>query len=74
MAPEYQGVRLTTPAYDALQRRKREDESFSETVERLARERPIADLAGTLTEAEVAAIRTGRDERDDRRTVASARQ
>jgi len=65
MGAEYKSVRLTAEAYGALQRRKREDESFSEAVERLARERPIADLSGSLTDEEVASIRSARQESYD---------
>lgn len=66
VATEYKSVRLTTEAYEALERRKRDDESFSEAVERLARERPIADLAGSLTDEDVAAIRDAREEHYER--------
>lgn len=62
MGADYRSVRLTADAYDALERRKREDESFSDAVERLASERPIADLAGTFTDEEVAAVREARSE------------
>lgn len=57
----YKNVRLTEEAYRSLERRKREGESFSETVERLTRERPISDLAGVFTDAEVEEIRAERD-------------
>lgn len=61
MSTGYKNVRLTEEAYRSLERRKREGESFSETVERLARERPISDLAGVFTDAEVEEIRAERD-------------
>lgn len=63
MGTEYRSVRLTADAYDALSRRKQDDESFSEVVERLASERPIADLADTLSEDDVASIRAARSQR-----------
>lgn len=63
MGTEYRSVRLTADAYDALSRRKRDDESFSEVVERLASELPIADLADTLSEDDVASIREARSRR-----------
>lgn len=62
MGADYRSVRLTADAYDALERRKRDDESFSDAVERLASERPIADLAGTFTDEEVEAVREARSE------------
>lgn len=63
MGTEYRSVRLTDEAYEALAARKREDESFSDAVERLASERPIADLAGTFSSEDVASIRAARSER-----------
>ena len=62
MSSGYKSVRLTEEAYDVLERRKRPDESFSETVERLARERPISDLAGLFSDDEVESIRVARSE------------
>ncbi len=41
---EYRNVRLTEDAYRQLKRRKREGESFSDTVERIAGERSLLDL------------------------------
>jgi predicted CopG family antitoxin len=60
MGTDYKSVRLTGEAYETLERRKREDETFSEAVERLASERPISDLAGLFTDDDIEAIRTGR--------------
>lgn len=60
MSQGYTSVRLTEEAYESLKRRKRADETFSEAVERLARERPIGDLAGLFTDDEVAEIRAAR--------------
>jgi len=58
---EYKSVRLTEDAYETLRRRKRPEESFSETVDRLASERPIADLAGVFSDEDVEAIRAARE-------------
>ncbi|NHN60134.1 MULTISPECIES: antitoxin VapB family protein [Halorussus] len=60
MGTDYKSVRLTEEAYETLEKRKREDETFSETVERLARERPISDLAGLFADEDIEAIRTAR--------------
>lgn len=60
MSTDYKNVRLTVDAYRSLERRKREDESFSEVVARLARERPISDLAGLFTDEDVEDIRAAR--------------
>ena len=62
MSTEYKSVRLESSVYEILERRKRPDESFSDVVERLARERPISDLAGTFTETEIERVRTRRRE------------
>jgi len=62
MGTGYKSVRLTEGAYETLEKRKRDDETFSETVERLAKERPIRDLAGLFTDEEVAEIRVERSE------------
>lgn len=61
MGTEYKSVRLTEEAYETLERRKRPDESFSETIRRLARERPIADVAGLFSDGEVASVREARE-------------
>lgn len=61
MSREYVTIRLKKDAYELLARRKREGESFSEVVERLAGERPITDLAGIFSDGEVAEIRDARD-------------
>lgn len=62
MGTGYKSVRLTEDAYEKLARRKRDDESFSEAVARLASERPISDLAGIFTDDEVERIRSRRRE------------
>ena len=60
MAATYKSVRLTEEAYEKLARRKREDETFSEVVSRLAAERPISDLAGVFSDDDVERIRSRR--------------
>lgn len=60
MGPNDRIVRLSERAYNALARRKREDESFSEAAERLAAECPISDLDGVFTDDEVESIRSAR--------------
>jgi len=49
-------IRLEEDVYEMLAARKREDETFSETVERLVGGRSLVELAGIYTEAEVAEI------------------
>jgi len=60
MSTDYKNVRLTEEVYETLKRRKREDESFSDVVERLVEERPISDLAGAFSERSVESIREAR--------------
>lgn len=62
MSTDYKSVRLTEAAYEELERRKRPGESFSDTIHRLARERPIADVAGVFSTDDVASIREARSE------------
>ena len=40
-------ISLSEEAYDRLNSRKREGESFNDVVNRLAGERPLLDIAGT---------------------------
>lgn len=63
MGTDYKSVRLTEGAYETLRKRKRDDETFSEVVERLAKERPISDIAGLFTNEEVEGIRSARTDR-----------
>ena len=70
-------ISLDEEAYERLKARKKEGESFSETVKRLAGERSWDEVAGILTEDEAAdleaAIEEGRTrsgERSDRLTAA----
>lgn len=62
MGANYKSVRLTEDAYEKLARRKNEDETFSEVVDRLAAERSISELAGLFTEEDVERIRSRREE------------
>lgn len=61
-------IRLSEEAYDRLAAHKREDETFSDVVMRLAGERSLLDLAGVLSDDEVAALRDAIDERRGRRS------
>lgn len=54
---EYRNVRLDVEAYRRLASRKREDESFSDVVKREIGERPIAELAGVLSDEEAEDLR-----------------
>ncbi|SFR67469.1 antitoxin VapB family protein [Halogeometricum limi] len=62
---EYRNVRLTEAAYRRLEMRKQDGESFSDTVERIAGERSLLDLAGILSDEEAGAIRGAIRERDE---------
>lgn len=63
---EYRNIRLTEEAYQRLKSRKQEGESFSDTVERIAGERSLLDLAGTLSDDEAEEMREAIREQDDR--------
>jgi len=70
-------ISLDEEAYERLKARKKEGESFSETVKRLAGERSWNEVTGILSEDEAAAleaaIEDGRrksSERSDRLTAA----
>ena len=60
-------VRLSEEAYDRLEAHKREDETFSEVVLRLAGERSLLELAGILTDEEADALEDAIEERRSRR-------
>jgi predicted CopG family antitoxin len=62
---EYRNVRLTEDAYQRLKMRKREGESFSDTVARIAGERSLLDLAGILSDEEADAMRDAIREREE---------
>lgn len=60
-------IRLSEEAYDRLAAHKREEETFSEVVLRLAGERSLLDLAGILPDEEADALRDAIAERRARR-------
>mgnify|MGYP000277157267 CR=1 FL=1 len=60
-------IRLSDDAYERLAAHKREDETFSEVVLRLAGERSLLELAGILDDEEADALRDAVDERRERR-------
>jgi predicted CopG family antitoxin len=62
---EYRNVRLTEDAYQRLKMRKREGESFSDTVARIAGERSLLDLVGVLSDEEADAMRDVIREREE---------
>ncbi|MFC6753688.1 antitoxin VapB family protein [Halorubrum tibetense] len=61
-------IRLSEDAYERLEARKREEETFSDVVLRLAGERSLLELAGVLSDEEADAFREAIDERRDRRS------
>jgi len=61
-------VRLSEEAYERLAAHKREDETFSDVVLRLAGERSLLELAGLLTDEEADKLREAVAERRARRT------
>jgi predicted CopG family antitoxin len=63
-------IRLSEEAYERLAAHKREDETFSEVVLRLAGERSLLELAGILSDEEADALREAVAERRDRRREA----
>ena len=60
-------IRLSEEAYERLDAHKREEETFSEVILRLAGERSLLELAGILSDEEADALRDAVDERRDRR-------
>ena len=60
-------IRLSDEAYDRLAAHKREDETFSDVVRRLAGERSLLELAGILSEEEANELDTVIEERRARR-------
>ncbi len=50
-------IRLDDEAYERLASRKREGESFSDVVKRVAGERSLLEIAGILSEEEVETMR-----------------
>lgn len=63
---EYRNVRLTEVAYQRLKSRKQVGESFSDTIERIASERSLLDLAGILSDEEAAEMREAIRESEER--------
>jgi predicted CopG family antitoxin len=61
-------IRLSEDAYERLAAHKREDETFSDVVLRLAGERSLLDIAGTLSDEEADAVRDAVAERRERRS------
>ena len=62
-------IRLSEEAYERLAAHKREDETFSDVVIRLAGERSLLDLAGLLSDDEAQALREAVEKRRERRAT-----
>lgn len=60
-------IRLSNEAYERLKARKREDETFSEIVLRLAGERSLSELAGVLSDEQADSVEDAIEERRERR-------
>ncbi|AXG05617.1 hypothetical protein DU500_03725 [Haloplanus rubicundus] len=60
-------IRLSEEAYERLAAHKRDDETFSDVVLRLAGERSLLDIAGILDDDEAEALRDAVEERRERR-------
>lgn len=60
-------IRLSDDAYERLAAHKREDETFSDVVLRLAGERSLLELAGILSDEEADALADAIEERRERR-------
>ena len=60
-------IRLSEEAYERLASHKRDDETFSDVVLRLAGERSLLDIAGILDDGEADALRDAVEERRERR-------
>ena len=61
-------IRLSEEAYERLSAHKRESETFSEVVLRLAGERSLLELAGILDDEEADELRDAIEERRARRS------
>ncbi|NHN40917.1 hypothetical protein G9C85_04610 [Halorubellus sp. JP-L1] len=61
-------IRLSEDAYERLAAHKREGETFSDVVLRLAGERSLLELAGILDDDDADAMRAAVDERRERRS------
>ena len=60
-------IRLSEEAYERLAAHKRDDETFSEVVLRLAGERSLLEIAGILDDEEAAEVRDAVEKRRERR-------
>ena len=60
-------IQLSEEAYERLAARKRDGETFSEVVLRLAGERSLLDIAGILDDEEAVGLREAVEERRERR-------
>jgi predicted CopG family antitoxin len=60
-------IRLSEDAYERLAAHKRDDETFSDVVLRLAGERSLLELAGILSDEEADELRDAVEERRTRR-------
>ena len=60
-------IRLSDEAYECLEARRREGETFSDVVLRLTGERSLLELAGILTDEEADALEGAIEERRERR-------
>jgi predicted CopG family antitoxin len=60
-------IRLSEEAYERLAAHKRENETFSDVVLRLAGERSLLDIAGVLSDDEADAVREAVEERREQR-------
>lgn len=61
-------IRLSEDAYERLAAHKRDGETFSDVVLRLAGERSLMEIAGILTDDEADAMRAAVEERRVRRS------
>jgi len=61
-------IRLSEDAYERLAAHKREEETFSDVVLRLAGERSLLELAGILDDENADAMRAAVEERRERRS------
>jgi predicted CopG family antitoxin len=61
-----QQIRLQDHVYERIKSNKRDNESFSEAVDRLIGGRSLRDLRGVFDESEVAEMREAIDAADER--------
>lgn len=60
-------IRLSEEAYERLAARKREDETFSDVILRIAGERSLLELAGILSDEQADEVTAAIEERRQRR-------